>query len=150
MRGLGLACVDDLPAELRALGRRIPAEILVVMTPREALARCEYVNDLLGRAQNERDDKAARIRRLAEQVLKSIDDRAYDAEVARLNALSVASGGYAGGGWLPADAVRSFVKRNPRVPAERLLAAAVAEGMRGSVVEPRKRRMLRLPWRKRT
>jgi hypothetical protein len=121
-----LADVEQLPAELRVIARRIDGAAVALMSQIELRLRCEYVLELQSRADNEPPDKAGRTRKLAERVIHSLSDYSFSKKQAELSdALADASRRQDMGGAHAAMAeLRALEARNPRIPRERVMGHA--------------------------
>lgn len=80
-----MATVDELPDDLKPLGRRVPSTALVNMSQPELECRCAEAQQLLSEADSEPDEsRARRKRREADKVLSAMSLSAYMAEQGRL------------------------------------------------------------------
>ena len=123
----GRSC--EIPAgPLRDIAYRIPADTLAAMSPIEAECRASYVHELQSRADSEPSDKAARTRKLAEKVIRSVSSQSYSAHYARLSReLSEANlRGDSPAAYEAYAALRQLERDNPPVPAPRVVAHANA------------------------
>ena len=124
-----MAEIDDVPdGPLRDIAYRIPADCRCNMSALEMRLRCEYVHELLSRAQNELPDKAERTRKLAERVIRSLSDYSYSA--ASLDLSDRLADCYRRqdqqGAAVAQMELNSLAHRHPRVPMERIAAEATA------------------------
>jgi hypothetical protein len=118
--------VEQMPDDLRATARRIPADCMANMTMTEAVIRATYCHDLISRSASESPDRAKHTLRLAEKVLKSLSADAYNAEYSRLSRelADANKRGDSPAAYEAYSALRQLERDNPRIPDERVLAHA--------------------------
>lgn len=133
MSGGRLATPEDLPAELRALARRVPTTARLNMSAVELELRCEEAASLLAEADMADSEDAARAkRREADRVINAMSMGAFLAEKSRLEG-SLAEARLKQGSYEAADRadeLRRLYRQHPQ-PWERisgaLLEAAASE-----------------------
>lgn len=80
-----MATVDELPEDLRPLGRRVPSEVRLNQSQAELEIRCAEAQSLIAQADSAEDEtKARRLRRDAEKYLTAMSLGAFMAEQGRL------------------------------------------------------------------
>jgi hypothetical protein len=95
-----MATIESLPAELRALARRVPYESRINQSIPELQARCEDAAGLLAEADTEADEaRARRKRKEADRMLNSMSVETFLKEQGRLldsiDKAKAVEGGYA-------------------------------------------------------
>ena len=117
-----MASVDDLPPDLRPLGRRVPSEVRINQSQLELECRCAEAQSLLAQAESEPDeDRSRRKRRAAERLLTAMSLSTFTAEQTRLldeiSKARLEDGGYRA---LALEGELSRLTRNHPQPLERI------------------------------
>lgn len=140
-----MAEVEDAPADLRALARRIPALTRASLTAFEMTSRCEHAAVLLAEADSITDPaKADRKRSEAGKYLRAMSSASFDAEMGRLGdeLADARKRGDDRAAWEAAEDMGQLDRNHPQVPPEKVLDQAMAAVMAG--IE-RKARKLSVP-----